>query len=175
MRLEARQQDRRISDLDQQLKGLEQQKAAVVQQGLPQDQARASVQGIDRQIDQVKQQLGAELKAMEPRLQAANQAMEKASQELKLPQPPKLSVEGIKPEQARAASEYVNASSMAQQALSSALSGGGSKEVQKAVAAAKIAIEAATAISNPVSLAKAAITCQPAPFPCNGSTSIQRK
>jgi len=157
MRLEARQQDRRISDLDQQLKGLEQQKAAVVQQGLPQDQARASVQGIDRQIDQVKQQLGAELKAMEPRLQAANQAMEKASQELKLPQPPKLSVEGIKPEQARAASEYVNASSMAQQALSSALSGGGSKEVQKAVAAAKIAIEAATAISNPVSLAKAAV------------------
>ena len=125
--------------LDQRLKSLEQQKTQVLSQGLSQDQARAAVQGIERQAESVKQQLGQELKTMEM-------------------QPPRISMEGMKAEGARAASEFVKASGVAQQAFHSAMAaGGGNQEIQKTVAAVKAAIEAAQALSNPVSLAKTAV------------------
>ena len=143
--------------LDQRLKSLEQQKTQVLSQGLSQDQARAAVQGIERQAERVKQQLGQELKTMEPRLQAAAQSLEKVAHEMKM-QPPRISMEGMKAEGARAASEFVKASGVAQQAFHSAMAaGGGNQEIQKTVAAVKAAIEAAQALSNPVSLAKTAV------------------
>jgi hypothetical protein len=65
---------------------------------------------------------------------------------------------GLKAEGARAASEFVKAASVAQQALQTAMTaGGGSQETQKAIAAMKAAIEAGQALSNPVSLAKTAV------------------
>ena len=143
--------------MDQQLKSLEQQKNQVLSQGLAPDQARAAVQGIERQAEGVKQQLGQELKAMGPRLQAAAQDLAKVAQELKQP-PPRIAMEGLKAEGARAASEFVKAASVAQQALQTAMTaGGGSQETQKAIAAMKAAIEAGQALSNPVSLAKTAV------------------
>lgn len=155
-RFAALKQDSRIATFDQELRNLETRKTKVLEQGMPQESKRATIEAIDRNMDQVKQQLGAELKAMEPRIQAAAQSLEKVAQDLKM-QPPKLNLEGMKPEGARAASEFVKASSVAQQAFQSAMAaGGGNKELQKAVAAVKAAIEAAQAISNPVSLAKTA-------------------
>lgn len=156
-RLAAIQQDGRIMAMDQQLKSLEQQKGQVLSQGLAPDQVRAAVQGIERQAEGVKQQLGQELKAMEPRLQAAAQDLAKVAQELNQP-PPRIAMVGLKAEGARAASEFVKAASVAQQALQTAMTaGGGSQETQKAIAAMKAAIEAGQALSNPVSLAKTAV------------------
>jgi len=156
-RLAALQQDGRILALDQQLKTLEQQKGQVLGQGLPPDQARAAVQGIERQAEGVKQQLGQELKAMEPRLQAAAQELAKVAQELKQP-PPRIALDGVKAEGAWGAAEFVKAAGVAQQALQTATAaGGGNQETQKAIAAMKAAIEAGQALSNPVSLAKTSV------------------
>jgi len=155
--LAALQQDGRILALDQQLKTLEQQKGQVLGQGLPPDQARAAVQGIERQAEGVKQQLGQELKAMEPRLQAAAQELAKVAQELKQP-PPRIALDGVKAEGAWGAAEFVKAAGVAQQALQTATAaGGGNQETQKAIAAMKAAIEAGQALSNPVSLAKTSV------------------